>query len=169
MKRKAFSLPELIIMLVIMGILAVVSFVALDPYRGIKLDAGAKKLKADLQYTRNLALSTAKWYGVTFEVDPVNTYTIYETDGSTDTPIENPAKLGTNFIVDIHNYYSGVKIDSVDIDGVDIVKVVFHPRGIPYKDRGGSLIATQATITLEYRGITREVVITPNTGRISVQ
>ena len=153
MKRKAFSLPELIVMLVIMGILAVVSFVALDPYRGIKLDAGAKKVAADLQYIRNLALSTAKWSGISFEVDPVNTYTAYETDGSTYTPIENPAKLGTNFVVDIHNYYSGIKIDSVDIDGGS--KVEFHPLGRPYNDRTGSPIATQATITLEYRGINR--------------
>jgi prepilin-type N-terminal cleavage/methylation domain-containing protein len=168
MKRRAFTLPELIVVLVIMGLLGIVSFIALDPYQGVKLDGAAKKLQADLQYTRNIALSTAKFYGISFEVDPVNTYTVYITSSlGGDTIIENPANLGKDFVINIHDYYGGVRIQSVDIAGGS--KVEFHPLGRPYNDMAGSPIASDGVITLEYRGATREVVITNDTGRITVQ
>lgn len=168
MKRRAFSLPELVVVLIIMGILAVVSFIAIDPYRGVKLDAAARKVMADLQYARNLALSTAKWYGVSFEVDPVNTYTVYRTSSlGNDTVIEDPANLGKNFIININDYYDGINIQSVNIAGGS--KVEFHPLGRPYNDALGSAIASNGVITLEFEGATREVVITVDTGRISVQ
>ena len=164
MKRNGFNLIELVVILVIIGITGVVALIAFNPYKGIKLDAGAKKVLADLQYVRNLALSTAKWYGVIFEVDPVNTYTVYETDGTTDTVIKNPSNLGKDFIIDLNNYYGGIIISSVDIGGGN--KVEFHPLGKPYADKNGSAIVSAGSIIISFAGTTKEVAITPNTGRI---
>lgn len=167
MRSKGFVLIELVIIMIIIGILAVFVFVALSPYREVKLDAAAQKVAADLLYVRNLALSTAGWYGVSFEVDPVNTYTIYQTDGTTDTIVENPAQLGKDFIVELYDYYSGVKIDSVNIGGGS--KVEFHPLGTPYNDKNGSAETVTGLVTIEYSGLTRTIQITPNTGRTSIQ
>ncbi|MFH1347333.1 MAG: hypothetical protein ABIH22_01455 [Candidatus Margulisiibacteriota bacterium] len=167
MKRNGFNLIELVVILIVVGIVAIISFVALNPYKGVKLDAGAKKVAADLQYIRNLALSTAKWYGIRFEADPVNTYTVYETDGTTDTVIENPANLGKDFIIDLNAYYSGIIIESVNIGGGS--KIEFHPLGKPYTDKNGSALSSAGSIILEYSGITKEITITPNTGRIDVE
>ena len=166
MKIRGFTVIELVVIIAVIGILSVVGFIALNPYKGIKLEAAARKVAADLQYNRNLALSTAGWYGVSFEVDPSNTYRAYETDGATDTPIENPAQVGKDFVVDLHDYYSGVTINSVNIAGGN--KVEFHPLGTPYDDKNGSPIATTGIITIGYAGLTRTVQITPNTGRISI-
>jgi hypothetical protein len=120
-----------------------------------------------MMYARNQALSLAKWIGISFEVDPVNTYSVYQTDGTTDTVVENPSRLGTDFVIDLHDYYSGVKINAVNVSGGS--QVEFHPLGTPYNDRAGAAISTEAVVTLEYQGLTRTVRITPNTGRMIVQ
>ena len=78
----------------------------------------------------------------------------------------SPAQVGKNFVVDLHDYYSGVTINSVNIAGGN--KVEFHPLGIPYDDKNGSPIATTGIITIGYAGLTRTIEITPNTGRISI-
>jgi prepilin-type N-terminal cleavage/methylation domain-containing protein len=166
MKRRGFSLIELVILLVILGIISVVAFIRLDPYKGIKLDAGAKKVAADLQTVRNLSLSLAKWYGVSFEVDPVNTYTVYETTGTLDAVIENPAQPGKNFQVALGSYYDGIKILSVNISGGN--KVEFHPAGAPYNDKNGAPIVAIGRIVLGFSGVTKEVNISPNTGEINI-
>lgn len=166
MKNKGFTVIELVTILVVVGIMAVFAFIALNPHKGVKLDAAAKKVAADLMYTRNLAFSTAKWYGVSFEVEPANTYTVYETDGITDTVIPNPSQPGRDFVVDLYDYYEGVSINSVNIGGGS--KVEFSPLGIPYNDKSGSAITGTGVVTIEYSGLTKTIQITPNTGRISV-
>ena len=167
MKKRGFTTLEFVVVLVVMLIVSVFVAIALNPYRAVKLDAAAQKVKTDLLYTRNLALSTAKWCGVSFEVDPVNIYTVFETDGVTDKEIENPSQFGTDFVVDLYDYYSGVKINSVNIGGGN--KVEFHPLGDPYDDRLGSALTVTGAITLEYSGLTKTILITPNTGRTSIQ
>lgn len=167
MKNRGYTLVEMVVILAIMGIMAVVAFVALNPYRVVRLDAAAQKVKADLLYARNLALSTSKWYGISFEADPVNTYRIYQTDGSVDTAIEDPSELGKDFIVDLNDYYSGVKISSVNMAGGN--KIEFHPLGTPYDDKNGSAFTLTGVVSLAYSGLTKSIQITPNTGRISVQ
>ena len=97
---------ELVVVLVVLGVIAVFVSISLNSNKAVKLHAGAEKVAADLQYVRNLALSTAKWYGISFAVDPANTYTVYETDGTTDTVIENPANLGKDFMIDLMNIFS---------------------------------------------------------------
>ncbi|MBU0672072.1 MAG: prepilin-type N-terminal cleavage/methylation domain-containing protein [Candidatus Margulisbacteria bacterium] len=166
MKHQGFSLIELIMVLTVIAILSVVSFIALDPYKGIKLDAATRKIAADVEYARSLALTTAKWHGIGFDVAPANKYSVYKTDGSTDEPIENPAKLGTDFIVLTWNDLGRVKINSAAIGGGQ--KIEFSPLGAPYNDKNGSALATPGIITLEYSGITRRIEITPNTGKISI-
>ncbi|MFC1540481.1 Tfp pilus assembly protein FimT/FimU [Candidatus Margulisiibacteriota bacterium] len=167
MNRKGFTYVEFVIILVVIAVLSVFAFVSLNPYKGVKLDAAAQKVKADLMYVRNQAMSLAKWTGVSFEVDPVNTYAAYQTDGTTDIIIENPSRLGTDFIIDLHDYYSGAKINAVNIAGGS--KVEFHPLGTPYNDKSGAAISSEAVVTLEFQGLTKTVRITPNTGRVIVQ
>ncbi|MDD5593656.1 MAG: prepilin-type N-terminal cleavage/methylation domain-containing protein [Candidatus Margulisbacteria bacterium] len=162
MKNRGFTLVEVIVAISIVIIISAVVMINLNPFRLIKLDAAAKKVSVDLQYARNLALSTAKWYGVSFEVDPVNTYSVFQSNGA-NTVIEDPARPGESFVVNLYDYLGGVKIWSVDFGGAATVK--FNPLGIPYRGNGTLLTAT-SVITLEYSGITKTVQVTPNTGSI---
>lgn len=167
MKRRGFTIIELIVILVILGVLALFAFLTISPYRAVKLEAAAKKVAADLLFAKNLALSTSKWHGVSFEADPVNTYRVYLKEDSTAIPIEDPSQLGKDFVVDLYDYYSGVTIASVSIAGGN--RVEFHPLGTPYDNRGGSAIASTGEVTLNYGGYTKTVYIMPGTGRIVTQ
>lgn len=167
MLRRAFTLIEMIMVMLIIGILSVVVIISLNPYKGINLDTAAKKVAYDLDYTRNYAISMAKWHGVSFEVDPSNTYRVYQTDGVSDTIIEDPGRPGKNFVVNLPSYFGGIKIFSVNIAGGN--KVEFSPLGVPYSDRSGSAISTTGMVTLEYSSLKKTIMINPNTGRITVQ
>ena len=167
MKKKGFTLVELITVITVMIILVAVGFITLDPYKAVKLDAAAKKVAMDLRYAQNLALSTVKWLGISFEADPLNTYTVYQTDGMIDSVIENPSELGKDFIVDLFDYFGGVKISNVNFGGGN--KIEFNPLGVPYDDKNGSTLTEEAVVALSYRGLAKEIRITPNTGRVYIQ
>ncbi|MDD5382103.1 MAG: GspH/FimT family pseudopilin [Candidatus Margulisbacteria bacterium] len=166
-KRRSFSLVEIIIVMAIIGIISIGAFVLIAPYKTLKLDAAAKKIAADLQYARNLALTTSEWYGVSFNTDPTNSYTVYKTDGTIDTITEDPSRLGKNFIVNLNEIYKGVILKSVDISGGR--QIEFHPLGKPYDDHNGLAITATGTISVEYSGSAKTIIITPNTGEISIQ
>lgn len=167
MRSRGFTVIELVVVMIVMAVLAVAAFVVLDPYKEIKLHAAAEKVAADILYARGLGLSTSKWYGVTFEADPVNRYRVYQIQGASRATIENPADLGKDFVVELYEYYDGVMISAVNIGGGS--QVEFHPRGIPYSMVGGSPLAVTGTVSLEYGGLTRTIQITPDTGRTKIE
>ncbi len=97
-----------------------------------------------------------------------NYYRLYEIDGGSEITIVDPANLGKLFIVDISELYSGVTISNVYIPGGGGNKVKFNALGRPYGDTGGPLSA-EAVVTLSYKGLSREIRIAPETGRIYIQ
>lgn len=165
MRRDGFTLIELVVVLVLMAALSLLTVISFSSYKGVKVEAAAQKIAMDIKYVRYLALSTSKWYGISFEADPINTYTVYETDGSIDTAIEDPAHPGRDFLVDLNEYYEGVLITGANFGGG--TKVEFHPLGTPHTDSLGPAIATPGSVALESLGITREVYVAPNTGRVT--
>jgi prepilin-type N-terminal cleavage/methylation domain-containing protein len=167
MKRQGFTLVELAIVICIIALIATVGVASFNSYRGVKLEAGAKKIAADLLYVRSLSISMAKWYGVTFEVDPANNYYVYQTNGSADAAIDNPSSTGSNFVVNFSNVTGGVVISSVNIAGGN--KVEFHPWGTPYNDRNGLPLTTTGSITVSYNGLSRVINILPDTGLVQIQ
>lgn len=167
MKNRAFTLVEMIMVMIIITILSVTAMISLNAMGTVRLDAAAKRMAADIRFARSLALSTSRWYGVSVGVDPSNNYTIYQTDGVTDTPIKDPAALQKDLSINLSNVYNGVVITSVNIGGGS--KVEFHPLGTPYTDKNGAAISAPGTISLEYGGKSKTITITPNTGKIGVQ
>src|SRR3989339_1234458 len=111
--RSGFTTIELIIVMVVMVIVATYTFISITPYRGVKLDSAAKKVAFDLSYARNMAQVMTEWYGVTFEAAPNNSYTIYKTDGTTDSIIADPS--GGPFSVNLAQVFNGVEISVINI------------------------------------------------------
>ena len=167
-KLSAFTLIELVIVIVIVGILSISTTVIISyTIRAIQLSSAADKVASDLRYAVNMASATATWYGVSFEVNPVNQYTVYTKAGTIDSVAENPAKKQSPFIVNLGSDYA-VTISSVEITGGK--KVEFNPLGTPYTDRAtGSLVSPEGVITLYKNPSFKTVRIVPNTGRIYIQ
>ncbi|MEO0094172.1 MAG: GspH/FimT family pseudopilin [candidate division WOR-3 bacterium] len=167
MKLKAFTIIELVIVIITVSILAFVSAVAIgNAMKGIQLNNAADKLASDLRYAQTMAQGTGVWYGISIEANPVNQYTIYTTTGTIDTVVQNPAKIGSLFIVNLLNDYR-TRISSVEIAGGN--KVEFNPLGIPYSDKLESAISSEGVITLVIDSTSKTVRITPNTGRVYIQ
>ncbi|MGB9613645.1 MAG: hypothetical protein ACPL4K_05700, partial [Candidatus Margulisiibacteriota bacterium] len=153
--------------LVAVAILALVAAAAIgNAMKAVQLSNAADKLASDLRYAQTMAYGTALWYGVSIEVNPLNYYTIYTTTGTIDTVVENPAKLGSPFVVNLYDEYRTI-ISSVEISGGN--KVEFNPLGTPYSDKLASAISQEGVITLRIDSTTKTVRITPNTGRIYIQ
>ncbi|MBI5078653.1 hypothetical protein HZB08_01345 [Candidatus Saganbacteria bacterium] len=165
--RRGFTFVELVMVFLAVGVLSVVSMAAIgNVMRGIQLSNATDKLASDLRYAQSSASGTGVWYGVSFEADPVNRYRLYTTDGTTDAVVEDPAKLGNNFMVDLNTTFN-VLVSSVSIGGG--AKVEFSPLGTPYNDKNGSAISNEGVVTLIRGSSTRTVRVTPNTGRVYIQ
>lgn len=167
MKRKGFTIIELVMVMIFIGILSAVVIIAIaGPMRGIQLSGAADKLSSDLRYAQTMANGTGKWHGISFEVDPLNRYTIYTTTGTSDTSVENPAKPGSSFCINTDAEFN-VTITGASIDGGS--KIEFSPLGTPYIDKNGSAITAEGVITLTKNSSSKTVRVTPNTGRIYIQ
>lgn len=165
--RNGFTIAELVMTAIVVGIMAVATIAAIsNVMRGIQLASAADKLASDLRYAQTMATGAGVWYGVSFEVDPVNRYRVVTTVGTVDTVVDNPAKRGTSFEVYVKANFN-VTIAAATIDGGK--KIEFSPLGTPYTDKFGSAITAEAVVTLRSGSSNRTVRITPNTGRIYLQ
>lgn len=164
---------EMLMVVLIIAIISGVSMVAVsNAMRGLRLSGAADKLATDVRFAQAMAGETGVWYGISFEADPLavplryRRYYVYTTTGTQDTAIANPAKTGSNFIIDLVSDYS-IDISSVNIDGG--TKVEFSPLGTPYRDRLGAAVSAEGVVTLRKDSTTRTVRIVPNTGRVYIQ
>jgi Tfp pilus assembly protein FimT len=167
--RKAFTLIEIIVVIIIAIILSGIGIVAVNnALKRIRLTNAAEKVASDLRYAEYMASNQALWYGISFEADPVNRYTIYTTTGTVDTvAMPDPLKPGATFVINLGTDY-GIQISSVAIGGGQ--RVEFRPDGTPFLDRTtASLLSAEGVVTLSNGSATRTVRITPNTGRVYEQ
>ncbi len=165
--RKAFTVTELVMVMIIMGIMSVIVIIVIaNAMRGMQLASAADKLVSDLRYAQTMANGTGTWYGISFEAAPTNTYTLYTTTGTVDTVIEDPGKRGSSFSVNVNSNF-GVDISNVTVEAGN--KIEFNPLGTPYTDKTASAISSEASVRLSQGSSSRTVRIAPGTGRVYLQ
>lgn len=159
-KNNAFSLAELIIALVVIGILAVASvFVWFGPN---KLIGAANKLTFDLRYAQQLAVSRQVSCGVSFNISD-NSYFVYLGDISTKaTSPYSGEELLVNY--NTESEYQGISLVSTNFGNL----ISFNYLGAPF-DSSGIALSSQGIITLQSGAYTKTITIEPNTGAIRIQ
>ena len=163
-----FTLVELLIVIVILGIAAAIAVPMMSSAASMQIRAAGNMVAADLEYAKSMSISRGRRYSVVF--DAANeTYEVQDPNGAV---IEHPVNKGLNYEVDFAN---DGRLDQVEIDSANFVgnstssTISFDYLGSPYS--GGASSNDQlnsGTITLQAGGITKTVTVEAVTGFISV-
>ena len=151
--RIAFSLAELIVVIVILSILAAVAIPMAVGTSSTKVKASARLVMSDLEYAQNLAITTQTDITVTFNASG-NSYTVSNASGSVIHPI---TKKTYTVDFDTTAGLSGVSLTSAGFGGNPAV--VFGALGAP--DASG-------TVSLTAGSVSYQVTVAPITGRVTV-
>jgi prepilin-type N-terminal cleavage/methylation domain-containing protein len=151
---KAFTLIEILVVVVILSIAAAMAIPMLSSAADIQVKSAANVVASDLEYAKSMAITNSQTYCVDF--DPTaETYSIKNNSG---TIINHPVK-GSAYTMD---FSSDNRLNRVDIYSVDFnsnAQVYFDSMGSP--DNGG-------TIELRADGNIITINVEPITGFISI-
>lgn len=161
---RGFTLLELIIVVVIMGILSALAIPRFESFYTVKLKGAVNNVVSDIRYVQQLAASSHDTYKMTFYVTPANRYEVQKSDNSY---AKNPFGHG-DFIINFTNdpQYKGIGIDSANINGMNILS--FDWNGTP-RDANGNTLTAEGQVNLSYQNDSFSVRVTPNTGWVRVQ
>lgn len=171
MKQRAFTLVELIIILLITGILAAVAIINAPDLPKMRTEQAAHKVKSDIRYVQNYALASRQRTRVDFSAAADN-YTVYREPSAGNWEILANPLTGNDFIVSFASgEYAGVSISTVNFVSAGY-NLVFDAAGIPYgyDPSGGAATALSSTGTVVLTGnTTKAVSVAPRTGNVSIQ
>ncbi|MCD6175500.1 MAG: prepilin-type N-terminal cleavage/methylation domain-containing protein, partial [Planctomycetes bacterium] len=169
---KGFTLVELIIVVVILGIAAAIAVPMLSSAADMQVRSAANRIAADLDYAKNLAITHQSRYCVIFDeanesyeirVDPFGVGDVI------DHPV-NPGKFVVDFSAD--SRLSRVDIVSADFDsGTSVSNVItFDYMGSPYSSTmATNLLTGQITLRDKQSGnFTLTVDVEPVTGYVTM-
>lgn len=160
MSRAAFTLIEMMIVLVILAITAAMAVPMISSGAGMQVRSAANVLAADLEYAKSMAITNGSRYSVVFDTTN-ETYQIEDSSGS---PIEHPVKL-KDYVVDFpaDSRLSQVNIVSADFDGQ--TAVTFDYLGSPWTGFGSM---NSGIVTLQAGNSSKIVNVEAVTGFVSV-
>jgi Tfp pilus assembly protein FimT len=169
--KRSFTIIELIMIIVIIGILAALAIPRFSSFYVLKLDSAVKKVVEDIRYVQAVAISRHANTGIVFGED-IDTYRAYVCDSDCETlanwfALEDPFTRG-DLVIDFTDdpQYSGIDISGVDFGGTNTLR--FDWQGIP-QNRTGVALSSEGTLTLSYRDNSYAIYVTPNTGRVRVE
>ncbi len=165
MHQRGFTLVEVVIVLVLLGILAVVAIPQVGNMAGTRASATARKLQSDIAYAQSLAMTRNLPHRVYFNTAPapasgyavVNDANGNGSWGEAGEFVADPVNLGANLSVALNTgSYAGVTISGGSFAGTF---VHFNTLGVP--TAGGTVIVSGG-------GVPQTVAVQTETGRVSI-
>jgi MSHA pilin protein MshC len=155
--RKGFTLIELVMVLALIGIIAAFAAPRMGDVTGTKAGAFADKLRADVRYAQNLAMTRNQRHRVYFNNAPAPNPGYAVTDSAA-AIVPDPAGGGN----------LSIALDSGDYTGITAASpylfIEFDSLGRPYDDAGNPLAAA-VNLTISPGPAT--VSVTPRTGAVN--
>lgn len=155
-RKNGFTLVELVVIILLVGALA---FIAVPRYLNkgaIDVSAMAEQLANDIRYTQSLAMTSGQRNRINL------TATTYQITTSSGGPVVHPV-TGSAGPITLNNVTLSVN------PALANSYIGFDSKGIPYTDMpANTALAATTTITLTAGGNTRNVVVSPQTGRVTV-
>ncbi len=159
MAQKGFTLIELVMVLVLLGIVAVFVAPRLGNVPSTNAAAFTDKLRADIRYAQNLAMTRNQRARVTFRNAP-NGYDV--TLGGN--PVIDPAGSGNLSVTLNTGNYAGISITIPT--GFSGNYVEFDSLGVPYEG-GGAPLGAARSVTVTGGGSNYSVSVQPQTGAVN--
>jgi prepilin-type N-terminal cleavage/methylation domain-containing protein len=164
--REAFTLVELLIVVVLISILASVSLLSMDSSTAHSLETTSRMLVADLRLARNQAIQFNSEYTIQFDLN-TQTYEIVHS-GTGTLPVPQNSLAGS--AADKDKYIQPVQKDALNLpdqvvirqiylktSGTDVKDVAFGPMGGTGPDRSEDTVIVLSTTR---NGITFQIPIT---------
>jgi type II secretion system protein H len=167
MFRRGFTLIELIVVVVIIGIAAMIAVPMMSSAADMQVRSAANRIAADLDYAKSLAMTHQKAFTVVFDPDN-ESYDIRET--ATDTVISDPMRPGSSYAIDFTTDSRSSRVDIVDSDFDDHADdaVTFDYLGSPYSGKTLATALNSGRVTLTSDHFTIYVDIEPVTGYVTI-
>jgi prepilin-type N-terminal cleavage/methylation domain-containing protein len=159
----AFTLVEVIIVLMIIGIVAAIVIPMHVSAASTELKTAANMIASDLEYAKSMAISTGKSYFVVFDTSAEG-YCIKDAGGQV---ITHPVHIGANYAV---SFAGDGRLDKVDIVSTTFGAantIKFDSLGSPFDGTGAAL--NNGVVQLSAESQTMKVKIEPVTGYISIE
>jgi len=163
--RSAFTLIEIIVVMVILSIVALLAVPMLSSAADTQVRAAANMIAADLEYAKSMAIGRQQNYSVVFDVSN-DSYQICDSGG---TVIAHPVKVGFTFVID---FPGDSRLNRVDIAVADFdasQTITFDYLGSPYSAAGTANPLNNGQITLAAGNFTMIITVQPVTGYIIIQ
>lgn len=152
-----FTLVELVAVILLLGILAFSVVPRFLDKGSIDVGAMAEQLAGDIRYTQSLAMTSGQRNRINLAAAS------YQITTSAGVPVAHPATGST----------AAISLGDVSLSGYNPPLtnsyIAFDGKGVPYTNVAGTLLGTTATITLNAAGNTRQIAVSPQTGRVIVQ
>lgn len=159
---KGFTLIELVMIIILLGILTVAILVSGTAKGPIRLEAACQKVAADLRYMQEMAMAEQVRFGMSFDTSDESYFgfRVY-----TSTKAKDPHTQG-DLEVEFDEMKEFNEIEIVSTNFSDAVE--FDSIGAPYNASAVAL-TSEGIVTLTDGTNTRTVRIQPATGKVSIQ
>ena len=162
MGSKGFTLIELVMIIVILGIITVTVLVSGTAKGPIRLEAACQRLATDLRYMQQMAIAEQVRFGISFDTSDESYfgYRVNTSTKATDPQTQNDLEVEFDEMRELNE----IVITSTDFSDA----AEFDSIGTPY-DGNGVALSNEGIVTLSDGTNSKTVRIEPATGKVKIQ